>query len=834
MDIVPDGLQQRNLRPQPDRRIGRRRWGPAAQKVGRQAWRRVWAPQRATGSRGFQIKADTGIASVRNGIRGIGMRASDYDEAYYLSHCGPIPYTRERPEWGEFFGKVADEIARLLRPRTMFDAGCAHGFLVEAAWRRGIRTWGRDISEFAVSQVRRDLRDYVTAGSITESLGGPYDLVTCIEVLEHMPEEESLRAIAAMASAAPRILFSSSPIDFDEPTHINVKPPRWWLERFAEAGFAPVPEVDARFLTPHAFVVERVAEPVSDRLVASFACVIEERLARVADERAAAKVRADFSDTIRKLHDVSAEAETARIARSLAEAKLADAVASAAAGLAGVRSEAAAGLEAARAETVALREAVLGQQARAVRAEAELATVQASLAFHLGLRLLRVASVVPRPVRRAVRSLARPAWRALGGRLTSRAEPAPAAAAAPEAPAASAPPALEFEKPLRSAEDLVGERFSALRGFTAFPLAEGPRRLSVLTDSVGPSSLFGGVGTSLLLAARLADRLGAQLRIVTRTEPPDAEPVREVLKRNHVQFDGVLETAFLPLDGSRDLPLGQRELFLTTSWWSTWAALRSVPRERVIALVQEDERMFYPRGDDRLRCAETLAEPGIPVIVNTEALFRHLRAGPEPLLNLDRDGDWFEPAFPGVAPVPQPSGKRRLFFYARPHNLRNLFWRGIEALDAAAADGIFAPDEWEIHWAGNDVPPATLSRGVVPIRHASMAWGDYQRFIASMDAGFVLMDTPHPSYPPLDLAAAGAAVLTNTHPGKESLAHYSDNIMCVPLDLGSLREGLRRLEVLARDDAARARNRELDHIQRDWTQALDPVVGRLASRFQGI
>jgi hypothetical protein len=256
-----------------------------------------------------------------------------------------------------------------------------------------------------------------------------------------------------------------------------------------------------------------------------------------------------------------------------------------------------------------------------------------------------------------------------------------------------------------------------------------------------------------------------------------------------------------------------------------------VPPSRIVALVQEDERMFYPQGDERLRCAETLSHPGLQTVVNTEMLYRHLVSGQEPVSNLAEHATWFEPAFPARAEMRPRERRRRFFFYARPHNERNLFWRGVEALHAAAAEGLFPAEDWEMHWIGRDAPKVTLPRGIVPRITPHIAWGEYQEFVASMDAGFVLMDTPHPSYPPLDLAAAGAAVLTNTYPGKESLSQYSDNILLAPPTVEGLVEGLRRLQALAEDSGERGRRREADCIGRDWTAALEPVVSRLAARF---
>jgi len=180
-----------------------------------------------------------------------------YGSEYYAKHCGPVPYDRESPEWQQFFGTIADQLIRTLRPRRVFDAGCAHGFLVEALRDRGVEAWGRDISTFAISQVRPDLRPYCAVGSIADPIEGRYDLVTCIEVLEHMEEDAAIRAVAAMTAATDRLLFSSSPTDFDEPTHINVRPTLYWLRLFAERGFAPRSAYDLAFVTPHALLLER-------------------------------------------------------------------------------------------------------------------------------------------------------------------------------------------------------------------------------------------------------------------------------------------------------------------------------------------------------------------------------------------------------------------------------------------------------------------------------------------------------------------------------------------------------------------------------------------------
>lgn len=112
-----------------------------------------------------------------------------------------------------------------------------------------------------------------------------------------------------------------------------------------------------------------------------------------------------------------------------------------------------------------------------------------------------------------------------------------------------------------------------------------------------------------------------------------------------------------------------------------------------------------------------------------------------------------------------------------------------------------------------------------------MPWTDYQAFLTTMDTGLSLMYTPHPSCPPLGLAALGIPVLTNRYGLKTDLSGYSENILCADPDPDSLLEGLDRLLTLARDRAACLRNRQADGLCRDWAWTLEPVVAKLNDLF---
>lgn len=184
-----------------------------------------------------------------------------YDENYYRTGLGPVPYTRDEAQWPAVFGKISEQLIRSLQPKSVLDAGCALGFLVEAFWDRGVPAWGVDISQYAINNVRPDMRPYCRVASLAEPLDRRYELITCIEVLEHIPEPECREAVAVLAGSTDTILFSSTPDDFREKTHFNVRPTLAWLELFQEFEFGPDLLYDASFVSPHAMLLRRQPPP---------------------------------------------------------------------------------------------------------------------------------------------------------------------------------------------------------------------------------------------------------------------------------------------------------------------------------------------------------------------------------------------------------------------------------------------------------------------------------------------------------------------------------------------------------------------------------------------
>jgi SAM-dependent methyltransferase len=202
-----------------------------------------------------------------------------FDQEYFRTGCGPLPYERATTDLLQFFVYLAEELIRLVHPKTVFDAGCAMGFLVEALWDRGVAACGVDISPYAISQVRPDIQPHCRIASLTQPIEGHYDLVTCLEVLEHMPSDHSRAAIENLSRITDTILFSSSPSDFAEPTHINIHQPIVWLEEFSSVRFNPDLSFDASFVTPQAMLLRRSDRPLGSDVLRLYAELLRHKIA---------------------------------------------------------------------------------------------------------------------------------------------------------------------------------------------------------------------------------------------------------------------------------------------------------------------------------------------------------------------------------------------------------------------------------------------------------------------------------------------------------------------------------------------------------------------------
>jgi GT2 family glycosyltransferase/2-polyprenyl-3-methyl-5-hydroxy-6-metoxy-1,4-benzoquinol methylase len=183
-----------------------------------------------------------------------------YDAKYYEGYLG-VDYD-DIGLWSGVFGRIADHIVNEINPEYVLDAGCAYGYLVAALRDRGVKAYGIDISTYAINKVREDIKPYCFAWSITDPLPRDmpqrYDLITSIEVLEHLYESDGIKAINNLCKYTDDLIFSSTPDDVVDETHFNVQYQEYWVKLFADNNFFLDQNYNAQFISTQAVRLKKI------------------------------------------------------------------------------------------------------------------------------------------------------------------------------------------------------------------------------------------------------------------------------------------------------------------------------------------------------------------------------------------------------------------------------------------------------------------------------------------------------------------------------------------------------------------------------------------------
>lgn len=132
--------------------------------------------------------------------------------------------------------------------KKALDVGCATGYTSSVLSDLGYETFGVDISRWGTKQAKYKKENQFVICDAQDSLPflhGAFDLVTCFDVLEHLPFPE--KALLGMFTASKSIIVCTTPNqkvekvirkftgDYDE-THISVKSPADWKKSVALLG----------------------------------------------------------------------------------------------------------------------------------------------------------------------------------------------------------------------------------------------------------------------------------------------------------------------------------------------------------------------------------------------------------------------------------------------------------------------------------------------------------------------------------------------------------------------------------------------------------------------
>jgi glycosyltransferase involved in cell wall biosynthesis len=374
-----------------------------------------------------------------------------------------------------------------------------------------------------------------------------------------------------------------------------------------------------------------------------------------------------------------------------------------------------------------------------------------------------------------------------------------------------------------------------------------PRRVNLLLSVVDFKHVFGGYIAVFHLARRLAES-GRRVRMVTTDECRYEPEVWREKFRAYPGLEDFLDRVEVVAAHDRAIPLEvhPHDQFLASSWWTAHVAHKAaveLGRRSFVYLSQDYEPVFYPMGSTAALARESYTFPH-HAIFSTELLRDYFRQNGHGVYASGREvGDRasvaFENAITPVGPVHPADlagrSPRKVLFYARPepYNARNLFELGVMALVKGIRSGVFI-GEWEFYGIGSSTLTGRveLADGMNLRLLPRQNLAEYGRTLKTHDVGLSLMDTPHPSLVPLEMASAGMLTVTNTFANKtaERLREISPNLIAVEPTAPALVAGLRRAVAGVEDCEARAGGARLQW-STDWETSFPPSMMRTIGEF---
>lgn len=145
-------------------------------------------------------------------------------------------YAEHLPESSAFDRGLIDYIIKVCHPQKVLDLGCGQGFFIKYLRDKGIDAWGVEGEDLTTVfqapgyQIKQDLSELF-------DLKEKYDLVMCLEVVEHIPHEFEDTVFNNIVKHMSRYLLFSGAIPGQQGTgHINERLESHWFSQLAKRG----------------------------------------------------------------------------------------------------------------------------------------------------------------------------------------------------------------------------------------------------------------------------------------------------------------------------------------------------------------------------------------------------------------------------------------------------------------------------------------------------------------------------------------------------------------------------------------------------------------------
>lgn len=154
-------------------------------------------------------------------------------------------------------GYCMASVSKLNRGDRVLDIGCGVGILVDQFNQLGYQAVGVDVNTEAIKNSLRPEKCFLVG--TTAKLNFPdnyFDLVVSREVLEHISETEIDACISEWDRVGKGKMIHIIAVTergesaTADPVHVNVKPEKWWREKFKSHGYKVVIKPRKLFFSP--------------------------------------------------------------------------------------------------------------------------------------------------------------------------------------------------------------------------------------------------------------------------------------------------------------------------------------------------------------------------------------------------------------------------------------------------------------------------------------------------------------------------------------------------------------------------------------------------------
>jgi hypothetical protein len=365
----------------------------------------------------------------------------------------------------------------------------------------------------------------------------------------------------------------------------------------------------------------------------------------------------------------------------------------------------------------------------------------------------------------------------------------------------------------------------------------------VLVPSLNPTEMFAGIVSAIDLGVGLATR-GIPVRFIATDAPVSSREasfhfLQQRLTQSKTKSGKTAEIDLQCGVQNDTLSAHPDDQFLATAWWTAHCADTLIKTAKYntpefMYLIQDHEPHFYPWGQE-FADASNSYDLQFRAIFNTTLLRDYFASLGYAFAQHDTPQTTF--AFHPAIEIstyanghrPTRTGPRRLAIYGRPSVARNMLASTVEALAIFITEQSLTSDDIELISVGEAHPPITLPNGLTLKSFGKLPLSSYPDFLASIDLGLSLMYSPHPSHPPIEMAAAGARVVTNSF-GQKDLSLLSSAILSSTTASTDLAQTLAKAWTMGPVTQAE-RNIDLTQIGAGLDDMLDQLAASLRPSF---